>query len=93
MIPLANYNLYENFLSRGFSPIVLRSHPLHPTRRFTMVTEFSQWLAAMANDDFTLINPMEAGMMDSAVSVLDAESSSLILQGMNKGIYVFLYNF
>ena len=57
-----------------------------------MVTEFSQWLAAMATDDFTLINPMEAGMMDSAVSVLDAESSSLILQGMNKGIYVFIHN-
>ena len=80
MIPLANYNLYENFLSRGFSPIVLRSHPLRPTRRFTMVTEFSQWLAAMESHDFTLTNPMQRGMMDSAVSVLDPESSHLILK-------------
>lgn len=49
-----------------------------------MVTEFSQWLAAMATEDFTLINPMQEGMMDSAVSVLDAESSNLILQGTTK---------
>ena len=49
-----------------------------------MVTEFSQWLAAMATEDFTLINPMQEGMMDSAVSVLDAESSNLILKGEKK---------
>ena len=49
-----------------------------------MVTEFSQWLAAMATKDFTLINPMQEGMMDSAVSVLDAESSNLILKGEKK---------
>ena len=86
LIPLANTNLFESFLSRAFSPICLRSHPLAKSRQFTMVTEFSQWLAAMATEDFTLINPMQEGMMNSAVSVLDAESSNLILQGTEKDI-------
>ena len=45
-----------------------------------MVTEFSQWLAAMDSDDFTLNDPMQKGMMTSSVSVLDADSSNLILQ-------------
>ena len=82
LIPLANSNLFENFLSRGFSPIVLRTHPLHENRKFTMVTEFSQWLSAMESQDFTLINPMDKGMIDSAVEVLEPRSSELILQGI-----------
>ena len=47
-----------------------------------MVTEFSQWLSAMESQDFTLINPMDKGMIDSAVEVLEPRSSELILQGI-----------
>ena len=45
-----------------------------------MVTEFSQWLSAQETTDFTLNNPMQSGMMDSAVSVLEQESTAKIVR-------------
>ena len=80
LIPLANATSNESFLSRGFIPIVLRSHPLHSSGQFTMVTEFSQWLAAQDTPAFTLTNPMQSGIMDSAVSVLEVENSAKIVR-------------
>ena len=60
---------------------MLRTHPLHEIRKFTMVTEFSQWLSAIETQDFTLINPMDEGMIEAAINVLQPKSSDLILQG------------
>ena len=59
---------------------MLRSHPLHSSGQFTLVTEFSQWLAAQGTTDFTLTNPMQSGIMDSAISVLQHESSAKIVR-------------
>ena len=46
-----------------------------------MVTEFSQWLSAIETQDFTLVNPMDEGMIEAAINVLQPKSSDLILQG------------
>ena len=81
LLPLADTVVTDNFLARGSVPLVLRSHPLHAARQCSVVTEFSQWLAAMENQDFTLNNPMQAGGLDSAVSVLESDSSSQIVRG------------
>ena len=57
-----------------------------------MVTEFSQWLSAMESQDFTLINPMDKGMIDSAVEVLEPRSSELILQGILHNLLLLIYH-
>ena len=57
-----------------------------------MVTEFSQWLSAMESQDFTLINPMDKGMIDSAVEVLEPRSSELILQGILQNFLLLIYH-
>ena len=53
---------------------------MHSSGQFTLVTEFSQWLAAQGTTDFTLTNPMQSGIMDSAISVLQHESSAKIVR-------------
>ena len=45
-----------------------------------MVTEFSKWVAAQDTPDFTLTNPMQDGVMDSAVNILQEDSSQKIVR-------------
>ena len=81
LIPLSDESYYVFLLAQGFVPLVLRSHPLHQNRQFTVVTEFSQWVAAQETADFTLTNPMQDGVMDSAVNVLKEDSNEQIVRG------------
>ena len=81
LIPLSDESYYVFLLAQSFVPLVLRSHPLHQARQFTVVTEFSQWVAAQDTPDFTLTNPMQDGVMDSAVNILQEDSSQKIVRG------------
>ena len=78
---MSDASYYVLLLAQSFVPLMLKSHPLHETRQFTMVTEFSKWVAAQETPDFTLTNPMKDGIMDSAVNILKEDSNEQIVRG------------
>ena len=80
LLPLVEQTGQVCSLAQSYTPMVLRSHPLHQASQFSSVTEFCQWVAAQETVDFTLTNPMDGGEMESVINLLKPGSEQQILR-------------
>ena len=70
-------------MSRILLPGLLRTHPLHRSEQFGMVTQFSQFLSSRSSESFCLVNPLEDDKLDSAIAVLEENADAKIVKGEN----------